>query len=57
MDFCRTFHKVPPQQSSITEMKSTFIQLQNAPLPKAIDQKLPVVKNIVCHVPFPRDLD
>ena len=34
-------------------MKSTFIQLQNEFLLKAIDQELLVVKNIVYNVPFP----
>ena len=34
-------------QSSLTEMKSTFVKLQNEPLPKAIGQELLIVNNSV----------
>ena len=34
-------------QSSFTEIKSTFINLQNDALPKAIGQELLIVKNSV----------
>ena len=39
-------------QCSLTEMKSTFIKLQNEPLPKDIGQVLLTVNNTVERVPF-----